>query len=110
MLLEDILLAAAVGVVLLVAGLPIYRFLKVATWRKKDPLAEAHERLRIAKMEAEVARVNSETEKVYENLYSETLGKDARDPRARVVAGEEAADPPDEQAQPTEKGKPHGQG
>jgi hypothetical protein len=46
MLLEDILLAVAVGAALLVVGWPIYRFLKVTPWRRKDPLAQAQERLR----------------------------------------------------------------
>jgi hypothetical protein len=114
MLLEDILLAAAIGIVVLVAGFPIYRFLRLAPWGRKDPLAEAQERLRVAMVEAEVARVNRETEKVYENLYSETLADDAderrvqRDPRARVVTDDEAA--ADEQATETEKGRPHGKG
>jgi hypothetical protein len=104
MLLEDILLAGAVGVVLLMVGLPIYRFLKVAPWRRRDPLAEAHERLRIAKLEAEAARVNREAEKVYEHLYEETLTDDRGGGGARVVTGE-ADQALDEQMK---KGKRHG--
>jgi hypothetical protein len=73
MLLEDILLAAAIGVAAWMVVMPIVRFLKVAPWRRKDPLAEAHERLRVAQVEAEIARVNRETEKIYEGLYDETL-------------------------------------
>jgi hypothetical protein len=76
MLLEDILLAIAVAVVLVIVGRPIVRFLKFAPRRAKDPLAEAHERLRIAKLEAEAARVNREAEKIYEHLYEETLSDD----------------------------------
>ena len=106
MLLEDILLAGAVGVVLLMVGLPIYRFLKVAPWRRRDPLAEAQERLRIAKLEAEAARVNREAEKVYERLYEETLTDDRGGGGVRVVT-DEAVQAVDEQMK---KGKRHGQG
>jgi len=107
MLLEDILLAVAVGVVLLMVGLPIVRFAKGAPWRRRDPLAEAHERLRIAKLEAEAARVNREAERVYEHLYEEALADDRSRGGARVVTDEEAVHNLDE---PVEKGKRHGHG
>jgi hypothetical protein len=106
MLLEDILLAVVVGIVLLIVGLPIVRFLRTVPWWRKDPLAEAQERLRVAKLEAEVARVNREAEKVYENMYEETLAGDRARGGARV-ADEEAIQDLDQQ---TEKGKRHGQG
>jgi hypothetical protein len=108
MLLEDILLAVVVGVVLVMVSLPIIRFLKVAPWRRRDPLAEAHERLRIAKLEAEVARVNREAEKIYEHLYSEALGEDRGSTGARVVTDKEGVQVLLDE--PTEKGKRHGQG
>jgi hypothetical protein len=106
MLLEDILLAVAVGVVLLMVGVPIVRFLKIAPWRRKDPLAEAQERLRVAKLEAEAARVNREAEKIYEQMYEETVADD-RGKGVRVAPDDEAAAALDEA---TEKGKTHGQG
>jgi hypothetical protein len=106
MLLEDILLAVAVGVVVLTVGLPIYRFLKITPWRRKDPLAEAHERLRIAKLDAEVARVNREAERVYEHLYEEALADHRNGEGAQVVTDEEAVQALDEK---TDKGKRHGQ-
>lgn len=109
MLLEDILLAVAVGVVLLMVAVPIVRFLKVAPWRKRDPLAEAQERLRIAKLEAEAARVNREAEKIYEQMYEETVrvGADDRGKGVRVAPDDEAVPALDEA---TGKGKKHGQG
>jgi hypothetical protein len=107
MLLEDILLAVAIGIVLITAGVPIVRFLRVAPWRQRDPLAEAHERLRIAKLEAEAARVNREAEKIYEHLYDETLADDRGGTNVRIVPDEEPVQAPDG---PTEKGKRHGQG
>jgi hypothetical protein len=105
MLLEDILLAIAVGVALLVVSVPIVRFMKVAPWRRRDPLAEAQERLRIAKLEAEAARVNREAEKIYENLYEETLGRDRGGTGARIAQDKEPVQALDE---PPEKGKRHG--
>src|SRR5579859_2254888 len=106
MLLEDLLLAIAVGVVLLMVGVPIARSLKGIPWRRKDPLAEAHERLRLAKLEAEVARVNREAEKIYENLYDETLVSDPDAAGARVAPDKSAVPVEDE---PREEGKKHGQ-
>jgi len=106
MLLEDILLAVAIGAVLLLFGVPIVRFLKVAPWRRKDPLAEAQERLRVAKMEAEAARLNREAEKIYESLYEDTLAKGRGGTGARVATDKEPGQAIDE---PIEKGKRHGQ-
>lgn len=76
MLLEDLLLAVAIGIIGLVVILPLARILRAAPWRRKDPLAEAHERLRQAKLEAEAARVNREAERIYERMYEETLPGD----------------------------------
>jgi hypothetical protein len=73
MLLEDLLLAVAIAIVGLLVGWPIVRALKGAPWRKRDPLADAQERLRVAKVDAEAARLNRETERIYESLYEETL-------------------------------------
>jgi hypothetical protein len=92
MLLEDILLAAAVGAVILLFGVPIVRYLKVMPWRRRDPLAEAKERLRIAKLEAEAAKLNREAEKIYENLYEETLAKDRSGTEARIASDKDAAE------------------
>src|SRR5580658_4659771 len=96
MLLEDILLAVVLGAGMLVVGVPLVRFLKVIPWRRKDPLAEAHDRLRRAKIEAEVARVNREAEKIYEGLYEETLAEDRSEASARAVPDQEGVQAPDE--------------
>jgi hypothetical protein len=107
MLLEDILLAITVGAVVVIAGWPIARLLKAARWRRSDPLAEAQERLRLAKLEVEAARLNREAEKIYEQLYEETIagGDDGRSGGRRVA-------PEHEDAQAAtleiEKGKRHG--
>lgn len=110
MLLEDLLLIAAVGIVGLALGWPLLRVLRAGAWRKRDPLAEAQERLRIAKLDAEVARVNRETEKIYEGLYDETLsGGDAAEGK-RIAASEENARATENEERPPgeptfEKGK-----
>jgi hypothetical protein len=110
MLLEDLLLVMAVGIAVLLLGWPILRLMKAASLRRKDPLAEAHERLRIAKLEAEAARVNRETEKIYETLYAETLAE-GHGGGARVATSEESAGSPEsEERRPFEKGKRHGEG
>jgi hypothetical protein len=94
MLLEDIVLAVAVGVVLLVMGPPLARLLVKAMGRRRDPLAEAQERLRMAQREAEAARVNREAEKIYERLYDEALEE-----HAEARSAEDAS---------TDKGNRHG--
>jgi hypothetical protein len=107
MLLEDILLAVVVGVVVLFAGVPIVRFLKAATPPKpRDPLAEAEERLRVAKREAEAARVNREADAIYERMYDEALADD-KPAGPRVVTDEATA--PSETPEALEEGKRNGQ-
>jgi hypothetical protein len=106
MVLEDILLALAIGVVLLVIGLPIVRLLQaLPSQRRRDPLAEARQRLEAAKTEEEAARLNREADRIYERLYDDTLAGDDR-VRAPEAAGKEEAD---EIEPPMEKDKGHGQ-
>jgi hypothetical protein len=85
MLPEDVWLVLAIGIVLGVVGWPIYRLAHRRSWRRSDPLAEAQERLRIAKLDAETVRLNREAERVYDDMYKEAL--------------EEQPPPPDEKKQ-----------
>ena len=101
MMLEDLLLAAAVGIVLLMVGAPIVRLIQRAPWRPRDPLAEAHERLRIAQREAEAERVNREAEKIYQQLYAETLPQG--DTAGARVATDDGARAPDESTEKEER-------
>lgn len=103
MLLEDILMAVAIGAVLIICGFPIVRMLKTAPWRRQDPLAAAQERLRIAKLEAEIAKVNREAEEIYDKLYAETITADRGG--GRVDASEESVSAGD---QGTGKGRRSG--
>jgi hypothetical protein len=105
------LLAVAVGAVLLTIGLPIVRLLKAAPWRREDPLAAAQERLRIAKLEAEIAKVNREAENIYESLYQEAMTDDrGGGSNRRVAADDKAARALDEEPHGTGKGQRNGQG
>jgi hypothetical protein len=111
MLLEDILLVVAIGVVVGVVGWPIYRFANREPWRRKsDPLAEAQERLRVAKLEAEAARLNRETERIYEEMYQEALDPERKGEGPRVAADKESPDAAEGASETAEKGKRHGQG
>lgn len=74
-----IMLASAVFFV----GIPLVKLLKLMVPSKKDPVAEAKERLEAARKEAEAARLNKETEKVYSHLYEEVLLEDEEEERDR---------------------------
>ena len=89
MLLEDLLLAIAIGTVVLLVGWPVVRFLKTASPLRKDPLAEAQERLRLAKRDAEAARLNREADRIYDALYDDALKDDGAPGRTRVGAEEQ---------------------
>jgi hypothetical protein len=106
MLLEDILLAVAVGIVALTVGVPIVRLLMAAPWRREDPLAAAQERLRVAKIEAEIAKVNREADSIYDSLYEEALAEDREGGDARVAKRENATATLEGAAR---KGERHGQ-
>lgn len=73
MLFEDLLLLFAMGSGIFFVGIPVWKFIRLAMPERRDPVAEAKLRLEVAKADAEAARLNKETEKVYENLYSEVL-------------------------------------
>lgn len=51
---------------------------------KKDPVVEAKERLEVARAEAEAARLNKETEKVYSHLYEEVLQDEEEGERKKL--------------------------
>jgi hypothetical protein len=87
MLLEDVLLVVAIGLIGLLVGWPILRLYKSAPWRKRDPLAEAQERLRVAKIEEEAARLNREADSIYEKLYDESLAEEEAAPDALPEEG-----------------------
>jgi hypothetical protein len=73
MLFEDIILLLMSGAAVFFIGIPIFKFIRVIAPPKRNPLEEAKERLELARLEAEAARLNKETEKVIETMYEETL-------------------------------------
>jgi len=69
--LEDILLAV---VVLSFGGWFIVRpLLRLVATAKRDPVVEAKERLRVAQMDAEAAKLNQQADEILDHLYDETL-------------------------------------
>jgi len=74
MLIEDILLILfGSGISFLFVVRPIYKFIVAVIPREKDSLKEAKERLEIARKEIEAAKLNKQTEELYEKMYKETL-------------------------------------
>ncbi len=76
---EDLMLLALIATSVLLIGIPIYKFVKIAVPSKRNTLAEAKERLEQARLEAEAARLNKEAEKIYEEIYQETLQDEEED-------------------------------
>ena len=73
MLFEDIILALLGVSAIFFIGLPLSKLVRRLVPEKRNPLQEARERLEQARLEAEAARLNKEAEKMYENIYEETL-------------------------------------
>lgn len=70
---EGLLLVLLIGVGILMVGAPLVKLFRIVFPSKKDSLEEARIRLEVARKEAEAARLNKETEKVYSEIYSEVL-------------------------------------
>jgi hypothetical protein len=104
MVVEDILLVVVVGVVLLLVGWPLVRLLKTAARGRRDPLAEARERLKAAQQEAEAARLNREADRIYDRLYSEALD-DGDGRRARVEEPQAVKEPQQQREEEREQGR-----
>ncbi len=74
MLIEDIMLLTLLGVAVFLIGIPIFRLVKAVLPKKeRNPLVEAKSRFEHARLEVEAAKLNKETEKMYEDLYQEAL-------------------------------------
>jgi len=76
MFIEDILIAAAIGVGFFFVGIPMWKLYKLINPKKSDPLADAKVRLDVAKKELEASRLNKEAEKLYDKMYNEALEED----------------------------------
>lgn len=76
MLFEDILILLGLGTSVFLIGIPFYKLIRMALPEKRDPVKEARIRLETAKADAEAAKLNKETEKVYEEIYHDILEDD----------------------------------
>ena len=80
MLLEDLLILLIIGSGIFLIGIPFYKFIRAIVPQKRDPVAEAKIRLELAKADAEAAKLNKETERLYDSLYQETLENETEQP------------------------------
>jgi hypothetical protein len=73
MLFEQLLILSALGIGVFFILIPLVKLIKSITPKKRNPLAEAKERLEQARVEVQAARLNKETEQVYDELYKDVL-------------------------------------
>jgi hypothetical protein len=76
MLFEDLVMLLALFSGVFLIGIPVWKFVRAIVPEKRNPVAEARVRLEVAKADAEAAKLNKETEKVYEEIYGDVLGDD----------------------------------
>ncbi len=70
---EGLLIALLIGLGIFMVGIPLAKIWRMMFPPKTDSLKEAQIRLEVARKEAEAARLNKETEKVYSEIYSDVL-------------------------------------
>lgn len=71
---EDLLLLALLGSGVFLIGIPLYKLAKVLRpAKKRNPLNEAQDRYEQAKLEVQAARLDKESEKLYNQMYEEVL-------------------------------------
>jgi hypothetical protein len=73
MLFEELIVLLLLGSGVFLIGVPFYRLIRKLIPHKRDPLKEAQERLEQARLEVEAARLNKEAEKLYSQMYDESL-------------------------------------
>lgn len=81
---EGILILLMLASAVFFVGIPVIKLIKLMVPSKKNPVVEAKERLEVARAEAEAARLNKETEKVYSHLYEETLQDEEEGERKKL--------------------------
>lgn len=81
---EGILILLMLASAVFFVGIPLIKLFKLMVPSKKDPVVEAKERLEVARAEAEAARLNKETEKVYSHLYEEVLQDEEEGERKKL--------------------------
>ena len=70
MLFEDLMILLVGGIGILYVARPLYMLVRAAIPHRRNPLAEARERLEQARLEVEAAKLIRETERLYDTQYN----------------------------------------
>lgn len=73
---EQLLLLALLASSVFLIGIPLYKLVRAMIPKKRNPLAEAKDRLEQTRLEVEAARLEKEREKLYNKMYEEALQED----------------------------------
>jgi len=73
---EQLLLIALLASSVFLIGIPLYKLVRAIVPKKRNPLAEAQDRLEQTRLEVEAARLEKEREKLYSKMYEEALQED----------------------------------
>jgi len=73
---EQLLLIALLASSVFLIGIPLYKLVRAMVPKKRNPLAEARDRLEQTRLEVEAARLEKEREKLYNKMYEEALQED----------------------------------
>jgi hypothetical protein len=73
MLFEQLLIFVAIFLAIFMIGIPLIKLVRALIPVKKDPLVEARIRLEVARKEAEAARLNQETDKIYNQICNDIV-------------------------------------
>lgn len=70
---EQLLLLLLLASSVFLIGIPLFKIVRTIIPPKRNPLAEAKERLEQTRLEVEAARLEKEREKLYNQMYVEAL-------------------------------------
>lgn len=73
---EQLLLLMLLASSVFLIGIPLFKLVRALIPKKRNPLAEAQERLQQTRLEVEAARLEKEREKLYNKMYEEALQED----------------------------------
>lgn len=76
---EGLLILLLFVTTVFMVGIPAWKMARTLFPKKTDSLEEAKIRLEVAKKEAQAARLNKETEKVYSEIYEDILEEEESD-------------------------------
>ncbi len=76
---EGLLILLLLITMVFMIGVPAWKMVRALFPQKTDSLEEAKVRLEVAKKEAQAARLNKETEKVYSEIYEDILEEEESD-------------------------------